>query len=206
MGAYDRRSILLGGVGLGAVGVAGGLACEKPKPDEPAAQPVELDAPQGGGEMGIAEIIPVLVAVADRLIPPDAHGPGAKDAGAQRYFEWVLADPRMKNIKSIVTRGAVWVNRAARKENNVAFFDLEPARQDELITRLAENKVRPSGFTPNAFVRVMLALTLESYLGDPKYGGNKDQLGWKTVGGIDWSGRKQPALPVLPIEKDGGAK
>jgi gluconate 2-dehydrogenase gamma chain len=140
--------------------------------------------------MSAADILPVLVAIADRLVPADAHGPGAKEAGAAPYFEWVLADPRMKSIKSMITRGAVWVNGAARKENNVAFFDLEPARQDELLTRLADNKVRPKGFTPNAFMRVMLALTLEAFLGDPKYGGNKGEVGWKLVGGVDWSGRK----------------
>lgn len=203
MGAYDRRSILLGGVGLaGAAAVAGELTgCTKAQEDLPPEPPRTDGAP--AVEMGIGEVVPILAAIADRLVPPDELGPGAKAAGAERYFEGVLADPRMKNIKSIVTRGAVWVNRAARKENNVSFFDLTDAQKDDLIARLADNKVRPNGFSPVAFIRVVMAITLEAFLGHPKHGGNKDEVGWNTVGGIDWSVRK---LPVLSSSKTGGVK
>ena len=77
----------------------------------------------------------------------------------------------------------------ARKEHEKNYWDLADVDKDDLIKRLANNEVRPNGFSPQAFVRVMLALSLECFLGDPRHGGNKDEVGWKFVGGIDWSGR-----------------
>jgi gluconate 2-dehydrogenase gamma chain len=201
-GAFDRRSVLLGGAGL--VTVATLADCQKAPVEAKDAGVTEPSGSEPGGkEMSQADIVPVLVAIADRLIPSDDLGPGVKDAGAEQYFTKVLADPRMRAIKSLVTRGAVWVHKAARKEIGVAFTEAPVASRDDLIRRLAENQVRPNGFSPATFVKVMIALSLEAFLGDPRHGGNRDQIGWKFAGGIDWAGRsKLPTpLPVLPGSK-----
>jgi gluconate 2-dehydrogenase gamma chain len=193
MGAYDRRSVLLGGVGLASAGIALD-GCTKSPSDKP---PPPSDDAAPATEMSAAEVLPVLVAVADVLLPADELGPGVTAAGAEVYFAGILADARLKTIKSVVTRGAVWINRAARKEHNQPFFKLDAKDRDALMQRLAANKVRPNGFSPTAFVRIMLALTLEAFLGDPKHGGNKDGVGWNFIGGVAWAGRKE--LPVIEL-------
>lgn len=197
--AFDRRSILLGGVtlvgaGVGAATLGGcppdpGKAPDGKTSDGPGGPPPKPPQGAADGEMTIAEVLPILVAVADRLLPRDELGPGARDAGVELYLQKALADPRMRAIKSLVTRGAVFLGRAARKEHGKAFVELDDKARDGYIQRLASNEVRPNGFSPQAFVRVMLALTLEAFLGDPRHGGNRGEVGWQFIGGINWAGR-----------------
>jgi gluconate 2-dehydrogenase gamma chain len=190
MSAFDRRSVLIGGAGLlGGALVADACTPKTPEHSEEPPKHDEHPHDASGGEMTVAEVMPILAAVCQRLVPSDESGPGVKECGIESYLEKALADPRMHAIKSIATRGAVFVGRAARKEHEKSYWELQPIEQDDLIRRLANNEVRPNNFQPQAFVRVMLALSLECFLGDPRHGGNKDQVGWKYVGGIDWAGR-----------------
>lgn len=189
MSAYDRRSILLGGATLlGGSALLLETGCPEDKPYD-GKSPKQNEGVPPEGEMTLAEVLPVLVAVADHLLPEDDLGPGVKAAGMETYLEKTLADPRMKAIKSLVTRGAVFVGRASRKEHNKAFWELDFKAKENMIARLARNEMRPNGFTPNAFIRVMLALSLECFLGDPRHGGNRDEIGWKFMGGLNWAGR-----------------
>lgn len=193
MSSYDRRSVLLGGATIlgGGVLVTELAGCPEEKPhDGKPSKPNEGVPPDS--EMSVGEVLPILVAVADQLIPEDDLGPGVKAAGVETYLEKVLADPRMKAIKSLVTRGAVFLGRAARKEQGKGFWELTAEQREGFIGRLARGEMRPSGFTPQAFVRVMLALSLECFLGDPRHGGNKDEVGWKFIGGHNWAGRFPP--------------
>src|SRR5688572_16062648 len=151
-GAFDRRSVLLGSAGL--VGVATLADCTSGERNTADAGPSEEARDDGRTDMKKEDIVPILCAVADRLVPSDDLGPGVKDAGPELFFEKVLADPRMKAIKSLVTRGAVWMHKAAKKEHGVSFLQLTPAQQDDLVGRMIEKKVRPTGFTPDAFMKV----------------------------------------------------
>lgn len=192
MSAFDRRSVLLGGATL-----LGGSALLPACPKDPevggSGAPKDAGeaggAPDGEGPISLDAVLPTLVAICERLLPSDDLGPGVKEAGIDPYLRKALADPRMKAIKSMTQRGAVWVARAAKKEHGKWFVDLSDEHKDALITRLVKNEVKPQGFTPVAFVRVLLALTLEAFLGDPRHGGNQGEVGWKFVGGVTWSGR-----------------
>ena len=37
-------------------------------------------------------------------------------------------------------------------------------------------------FEGQVFVRQMMILTLEGFLADPRYGGNRDRVGWRFIG------------------------
>lgn len=191
MSAFDRRSVLLGGATL--LGGAALLpACPK-EPDPGAGTPKDAggagEGPADDERISLQDVLPTLVAICERLLPSDDLGPGAREAGIATYLPKVLADPRMRAIKSMTQRGAVWVARAAKKEHGKWFVELSDEQKDAFINRLVKGEVKPKGFTPVAFVRILLALTLEAFLGDPRHGGNKDQVGWKFVGGITWAGR-----------------
>lgn len=190
MSAFDRRSLLLGGATLLGGGALLPSCPKEPGHGPPAAKDAGADDTDGDGHMSLEDVLPTLVAVCERLLPSDDLGPGVKEAGIDTYLRKELADPRMKAIKSMTQRGAVWVARAAKKEHGKWFVELPDADKDAIIARLVRGEIKPKGFTPLAFVRVLLALSLEAFLGDPRHGGNKDQVGWKFVGGITWSGRQ----------------
>jgi gluconate 2-dehydrogenase gamma chain len=187
LGGLDRRTLLVAAV---ATAGAFGPSCSR----EPAAPP----PPPPGADEATETFVPVLVALAARLIPSDELGPGAADVDIGTFFRRVFADPRLSTVHPLLKRGCAFVMQLARRETKQAFTALEPGVQDEIIGRLVDNAVRPNGFSAPTFIRIVMALTLEGFLGDPRHGGNKDGLGWRAVG-FSPDGRAQGlALKVLP--------
>lgn len=167
----DRRNLLRTGAVLGAA-----LALDGCK-DEPAKEP------RAGAAQPATDTLDVLAAVAERILPSGGEGPGAKEANVRGFFEKALADARLIHLKPLLERGAAFLDEAARVEHEAAgFVALASAQRDDLVARLAERKMRPNGFDGTAFVRILIALTLEGFLGDPKHGGNKDGVAWSWLG------------------------
>jgi len=190
LGGLDRRTLLAGAMAtMGGLG----LACrEAPTPAPPPAPTPPT------GDQAVDTFVPVLAALAARLIPSDESGPGAADVDIATFFRRAFADPRLSTVHPLLKRGCAFVMQLARSEMKKAFIELEPAVQDEIIGRLVDNAVRPNGFSAPTFIRVVMALSLEGFLGDPRHGGNKDGLGWRAVG-FSPEGRAQGlALKVLP--------
>jgi hypothetical protein len=176
MGAFDRRSMLLASATVLAVTT---IACENKNNEVPKTEP----------RPGPNSMVPLLVAIADRLVPTDEHGPGVKALGADAYFTQLLVDPRMKQLAPLLSRGAAFIDGAAKAATGQGFVALSEDARDEIVGRAANDQHRVNGFTPAAFVRVMVGLSLEAMLGDPRHGGNANQGGWTSVGGVSWAGR-----------------
>ena len=193
LGGLDRRTLLSGFTGLMAAGL---VACAKPT-----AAPVASSSSSSSSSSGsnaTAAFVPVLVALADRLVPSDDLGPGAREADVGAFFSRVLADQRLSTVHPLLKRGCAFVMKVAQREHASAFVDLDGAARDDIIRRLVDNQMRPDGFTGPVFVRMVMALTLEGLLGDPRHGGNANGVGWKMVG-FSPDGRSQGlALKVLP--------
>ena len=193
LGGLDRRTLLSGFTGLMAAGL---VACAKP-----AATPASSSSSSSSSSSGsnaTAAFVPVLVALADRLVPSDDLGPGAREADVGAFFSRVLADQRLSTVHPLLKRGCAFVMKVAQREQGSAFVDLDGAARDDIIRRLVDNQMRPDGFTGPVFVRMVMALTLEGLLGDPRHGGNAHGVGWKMVG-FSPDGRGQGlALKVLP--------
>lgn len=189
LGGLDRRTLL-----AGAMATVGGLglACTREQ-----AAPPSAPAP-APADHATETFVPVLAALAARLVPSDERGPGAADVDIAAFFRTAFADPRLSTVHPLLKRGCAFVMQLARSEMKEAFISLPPTVQDEIIGRLVDNAVRPNGFSAPTFIRVVMALTLEGFLGDPRHGGNKDGLGWRAVG-FSPDGRAQGlALKVLP--------
>ena len=122
-----------------------------------------------------------LEALVARLIPRDATGPGALEAGAARYIDGALGNA-LAAQRPAYAAGLAALDAHARSRAGSAFAALPPERQDELITDLEQN--RAPGFTPSssAFFELVLGHTLEGTFGDPHYGGNQDFVGWELIG------------------------
>ena len=102
-----------------------------------------------------------LEAIADRLIPADAHGPSATQAGAVTYIERALQGPYAEHA-------ATYAAGLAQLEG---FTALTPDEQDERLRALEGT----------AFFELVRAHVLEGMFGDPSYGGNIDHAGWRLL-------------------------
>jgi gluconate 2-dehydrogenase gamma chain len=122
-----------------------------------------------------------LEAIVARLIPRDADGPGALEAGAARYIDGALGNA-LAAQRPAYAAGLASLEAYARSQGGGSFAALPPGRQDELIDALEQN--RAPGFTPSAstFFELVLGHTLEGTFGDPHYGGNQDFIGWELIG------------------------
>jgi gluconate 2-dehydrogenase gamma chain len=145
-------------------------------------------------------------AIVDRLIPPDDHGPGAKDAGCAVYLDRQLAGPfgrseglymRPPFLKALPTQGYQDADApAARyrkglaaiaayvKDNfaGKAFQNLAPADQDKVLTDVEKGTAKLGDVNGASFFSLLLSGTQEGFFADPIYGGNRDMVGWKLVG------------------------
>lgn len=146
-----------------------------------------------------------LDAAAERLIPADDLGPGAKDAGVTYFIDqqlvsvwgshgrnyragpWPEGTPH-QGFQSRLTPREIY--RAAIREVNVhclkqyqkAFELLAPAEQDEVLKRLESGAIELASVSSKLFFRLLLRNTMEGFFADPMYGGNRDKAGWKLIG------------------------
>jgi gluconate 2-dehydrogenase gamma chain len=162
----------------GGVVLLGSFACKKPS-EEPAAKPAEAppvgDSPHGtftGLEFT------TMAAACERILPRD-EDPGAKDANVPAYIDRILQTPEMKQMKTDFLQGLSALERRSRSMFQKGFAEAAPEQQDELLTLFKESG---DGTGEAHFYELLVVLTLEGFLGDPSYGGNKDKVGWHLVG------------------------
>lgn len=154
-------------------------ACKK---EEPAVSPLPAkpSAPTTEGKHKTFTHLEyaTLSAAVDRLLPKD-EDPGALDANVPEYIDRILQTPEIKKLKDDFVPGLGALERRAQRMFKVGFAQATPAQQDELLAIFKESDER-SGEA--RWYEILISLTMEGFLGDPSYGGNKDQVGWKLVG------------------------
>jgi glucoside 3-dehydrogenase (cytochrome c) hitch-hiker subunit len=104
--------------------------------------------------------VETIAQLAERIIPA-TDTPGARQALVHQYIDFVLsrAEPERR---ARFRDGLAWLDRRARALFGSPFAALEPARQDELLGRLAAN---PSSEEPagTAFFNAARQLTIDGY-------------------------------------------
>ena len=145
-------------------------------------------------------------AALDRLIPGDALGPGAKEAGVAYFIDQQLA--------GAFGRGETWYMQGPWKEgtneqgyqlkltpaelyrvgiqstdeycqrtyDGKKFGELAAAAQDQVLHGLEKGEIALVGAPAKEFFSMLLQNTGEGFFADPMYGGNRDFAGWKLVG------------------------
>lgn len=117
-----------------------------------------------------------LSAAVERILP------GSVAAGALAFIDYWLRRPPMNTFQHQFNIGGVLLNRTARQYCRTPFAGCSAEQQDAVLAQFQRGTVSPR-FNSKSFFERLATLTLESYLGDPKYGGNKERAGWKS---IDW--------------------
>ncbi len=146
-------------------------------------------------------------ALAERIFPADAEGPGAEDLGVAEYIDRQLAGPwgqgaglyRRGPIQEADHPGHGWqsgltpaeVYRLAlrglaqrtRARAGTRFAGLRPAEQDELLEALAAGRLHLGGGVSAAeFWALLRQNVIEGLFSDPCYGGNRAMGGWRWLG------------------------
>ena len=123
-----------------------------------------------------------VAAFTERLMPGAPGKPGARDAGVLNYIDLALAGA-YADLQDFYRRGLAQLDAFCHATHKQSFTQLDPARQDEVLTALEQGKA--TGFTlPRAqeFFNVVRTHTMEGMFADPIYGGNRDFAGWRLVG------------------------
>lgn len=151
------------------------------------------------------EVAFVEAAVA-RLIPADALGPGALEAGCVLFIDRQLAGPygraerwymqgpwpagdAQQGLQSRMSPAATY-REGIRAANDYCrtrfagktFNQLAAADQDKLLTGLEKGEQELQGVNAKSFFAMLLQNTVEGFFSDPLYGGNRDMVGWKLIG------------------------
>jgi gluconate 2-dehydrogenase gamma chain len=153
-------------------------------------------------DAGEAAFIEAAVA---RLIPNDATGPGALEAGVPRFIDRQLAGPyghgdhfylqapipkglptqgwQMGTPAEVYRSAILAVNRWSADAHGKAFSELDAATQDAALKALESGDAQLKGGTDaKAFFALLLQNTIEGYFADPIYGGNRDMGPWRMIG------------------------
>ena len=73
--------------------------------------------------------------LADLIIPADEHSPGASDAGAAEYIDFLSS--RNADLAAIFNGGLAWTDDYMRSKNGADFLSSRPEQQTALLDLLA---------------------------------------------------------------------
>jgi gluconate 2-dehydrogenase gamma chain len=144
-------------------------------------------------------------AAVERLIPTDAHGPGAKQAGVAYYIDQQLAGRygrgdtmytqgpwgaglptqgyQLRYTPADVYRlGIAATNAYTMKTYDKRFDRLDAAHQNTVLSALENGSITFDGPPAQTFFNFLLGDTVQGFFADPMYGGNRNKIGWKTIG------------------------
>ena len=116
----------------------------------------------------------VVDAIASRILPNDDGTPGAHEAGALYFIDRVSARHLPAEMRTQLRDGLAALQKdvASRHADARDFAGLTKEQQDAL---LRERETSP-------FFELARTLTLAGVLSSPKFGGNRNYVGWKMVG------------------------
>ena len=145
-------------------------------------------------------------AITARLIPSDAEGPGAREAGVADFIDsqlagfygrgerWYMRGPFAQGSDEQgyqaelppagLYRKAIEALDAHCRDRfgDRAFADLTEEEQDALLGRMEEGALELDSVGAKGFFSLVRENAIEGFFCDPIYGGNRDMTGWKLVG------------------------
>lgn len=139
-----------------------------------------------------------------RLLPGDMQSPGALEADVTNFIDQALASPWGKGHKMYLAgpwkdgtpqqgyqlkftpaelyRSALTAILREQENANTSFSQMSAADQDAYLQKLETGKLDLDGVPSDVFFDMLLQNTIEGFLSDPIYGGNRAMVGWKAIG------------------------
>ena len=206
----SRRRLLGAGAALGAAPIAVAQAATLGHGDGVPFTPNQADSPQAAdASSGYVYFTPAEAAFVEaasaRMIPADALGPGAVEAGVPVFIDRQLAGDfghasrmymqgpwpaglKTQGYQSRFTPAQMYraaipaIDAEARRTGGSGFAQLAPEAQDALLKRLETGAVDLGQVSSTAFFALLLQNVMEGFFSDPIYGGNRGMVGWKLIG------------------------
>jgi gluconate 2-dehydrogenase gamma chain len=229
----SRRRVLGVGMALSAAPIA--VAAETigggsgpPWTANEAAYPLAVDPARRYDFFSPAEAA-FVEAAAERMIPADALGPGAVEAGVPVFIDRQLAGDfgkasrmymqgpwakgeKTQGYQSRFTPAQMYraaipaIDDAVHKAKGGTFARLAGPDQDAFLQQIETGAVDLGQVDAIAFFTLLLQNVMEGFFCDPLYGGNRDMAGWKLIGfpGArydyrDWVERHNEVYPLPPV-------
>jgi gluconate 2-dehydrogenase gamma chain len=127
-----------------------------------------------------AEQAATIEAINEQIIPAD-EDPGAKWAGVVHYIDLGLAGD-LKEHRPVYEAGLKRLEALTHAAGMKPFAELDFAAQTKFLEQLEKDQVREgAGATGREFFQLVRRHTIEGFWGDPKYGGNREMIGWKIL-------------------------
>jgi gluconate 2-dehydrogenase gamma chain len=188
---FDRRGFLAC-LGTAVLPLAGCRRRAAPTATCAASPPLDgpariLDGPQRA----------TLRAACSRLLPGDGE-PGADEARVVDFIEAQLAAPPVAGFRGELTQGLRQLDVLAQRYGNRSFASLRADEQDQLLRQLQRGMPMARRYDSKHFFLVLLTITLEGFLCDPVYGGNRGEAGWRFIGFLP-----RPPRPRCPYRSAG---
>jgi len=142
----------------------------------------------------------------DRLIPPDAIGPSAAQAGVPEFIDrhmqtpyaagdiWYMQGPFVEAAPQFGYQGRLPLRdilrvgikafdaHCQRTFSGKTFAQLDHAQQETLLKAAEAGALKLEQISAKEFFGQLLAETRMGYFSDPKHGGNKHMAAWKMIG------------------------
>ena len=166
-----RREILLGLAGVGLF-----VGCR----DRDTAKQTSTRQLQIGEMSQVAVFSPGDKPLIDAVV--DAVLPGAGAAGVSDYMAYWLAQKPFASTRNFVLQGLRVIDQQALRRFKRSFAACTASEQTAILKSVAEGNVEAGRFDSARFYQNLAELTLEGYLSDPRYGGNRDRAGWRFIG------------------------
>ena len=115
-----------------------------------------------------------LALLQEDLFPDINQKLNTRTINARAYLSYILHHPRVSDDdKRFVKRGVVWMDEEAKRLFGASYMQLSSKRRQEVLAFVAKTQWGES------FIETILTYLFEALLGDPVYGINKDEVGWK---------------------------
>ena len=163
---------------LGAAALPATACRRRSEPAASCAVNAKLDGP---GKVLDTDQWSTLRAACSRLVPSDGE-PGADEANVTAYIDAQLAAPPVASFRSELAEGLRQMNLLARRFGKPSFVALGHHEQDQVLHQLQRGMPLGRRQDSRHLFLVLLTLTLEGFLCDPVYGGNRDKVGWRFIG------------------------
>lgn len=147
-----------------------------------------------------------VIAASARLIPKDAMGPGAVEAGVPEFIDrqmgtpwangalWYMQGPFNADApatlgyqsqltpKQIYRLGIAAAEEFVRKDKGTSFDHLSAEAQDAALHAMESGKAGFSTVPEKLFFSMLLQNVREGFFADPVHGGNRGLVGWSLIG------------------------
>ena len=175
-GAVSRREFMSTVGAIGAVWLAAVACATDAVPAEKSVAMPKMPGDPPAPPQTLVHFTPAQAAEIDaisaRIIPTD-DAPGAHEAGVVYFIDRAMTT-FAKEQAPLFEKGMASIAAAVQKAhgNDATFSTLTPVQQDAILRSVEK--------TP--FFGAIRFATIAGFLALPKYGGNKDFVGWKYIG------------------------